>query len=742
MALTFTRFSPSAFVGFTVLAACGGGDAASPPAQAPTPAGSAAPPVASATSAPPAAPSSPYVATRTVDATDTMFGAVVPDPYRWLEDAKNQDVQAWMKAEDDLTRAHLAKLPGREAIAKRLQELFYVDSKSVPERKGGRLFYSKRGAKQEKSVVVCQCGGAAERAIIDANAWPEEQHAALHGWYASWDGKKIAYEVSLNNADEATMHVVDVDSGKVSAVDVLPGAQFGGASWTRTSDGFYYRRSPTDPKLTASEQSAQAELCFHKLGDDPKHDKVVHEKTGDPQLVLGGELSHDGHWLFAAIDHGSRSNDIYFRDMRPGAAPDWKPLVTGKDALFNVEAFGDRFYVTTNDGAPHWRVFEVNPKKPDPASWKEIVLERKDAILQGSSIVGGRLSLAYLKDVVTHIEMHSPDGALIGEVPLPAIGTASVLQGDPDSDEAYYTFTSYTYPTEIYKTSVKKGNPSLWFRRPAQVDSSKFVVEQRFFSSKDGTKIPMFVVRSKEWTKASGPVPLMLTGYGGFDQTLAPYFDPSIFPWLEAGGIYAVANLRGGGEYGEMWHKAGMLGSKQNVFDDFIGAAEDLIGAGYTSKEKLVAYGASNGGLLMGAVTTQRPDLFRVVICDVPLLDMIRYPKFGAAQFWVSEYGAPEKEEDFRALFAYSPYHHVTKGTAYPSFLMMSADSDDRVDPMHARKFAAALQAATTGGPVLLRIERNAGHGGNDSRHAWVEATADEYAFALAETGKQGAALE
>jgi prolyl oligopeptidase len=652
-------------------------------------------------------------------------------------------VGAWMKAEDDFTRAHLAKLPGREGIVKRLEELLYVDSKTTPERRGGRLFYSRRGATQEKIAVICECGGPTERVVIDANAWPAEEHAALHGWFVSWNGKKIAYEVSLNNADESTMHVVDVDTGKVSDVDVLPGAQFGGASWTRANDGFYYRRSPTDAKLTSSDQSANAEVVFHKLGDDPKHDKVVHEKTGDPQLILGGYLSHNGHFLFVDIAHGSRSNDTYFRDLRPGAAPDWKPLVAGKDALFNFDTLGDRIFVSTNDGAPHWHLLEVNPKKPDPASWKEIVPERKDAILQGFSVVGGRLSLAYLKDVVTHIEMHGPDGALLGEVALPAIGTASVLQGEEDSDEAYYTFTSYTYPTEIYKTSVKKGTSTLWYRRPAKVDSSKFAVEQRFFNSKDGTRIPMFIVRAKDWTKANGPAPLLLTGYGGFDITLDPRFDASIFPWLERGGIYAVANLRGGGEYGEGWHKSGMLRAKQNVFDDFIGAAEDLIARGYTSKEKLVAYGASNGGLLMGAITTQRPDLFRVVICGVPLLDMIRYPKFGLAQFWVSEYGAPEKDEaDFRALFAYSPYHHVTKGTAYPSFLMMSADSDDRVDPMHARKFAAALQAATTGGPVLLRIERNAGHGGNDSRHAWVEETADQYAFAFAETTKQGAALE
>jgi prolyl oligopeptidase len=669
-----------------------------------------------------------------------MFGTTVPDPYRWLEDAKSPEVQAWMKSQDDFTRARLAKLPGRDEIAHRMQELIYVDSKTTPQRKGGRLFFGMRGARQEKLAVVCQRGDK-DHIVIDANAWPEDQHAALHDWFVSWDGKKIAYQVSLNNADEATMHVVDVDTGKVSDIDVLPGVQFSDASWNAASDGFYYRRSPTDSKLTSSEQSAQAELCFHKLGDDPKHDKVVHDKTGDPQLILDGYLSRNGRWLFADISHGSRSNDLYVRDMRPGAPADWKPIVVGKDALFQIRTLGDRFFVSTNDGAPHWHMFEVDPKKMDRASWREIVPERSDATLQGFSIVGGRLSLGYEKDVVTHLEMHGLDGALVSEISLPAIGSASVLAGDQESDEAYYSFTSYTYPTEIYRTSVKNGKPTLWYRRPVPVDSSKYAVEQRFFSSKDGTRVPMFVVRAKDWTRASGPVPLLLTGYGGFDVSIDPTFDVSIFPWLERGGAYAVVNLRGGGEYGETWHKSGMLHQKQNVFDDFIAAAEDLIHAGYTSKDKLVVQGGSNGGLLMGAVTTQRPDLFRVVICEVPLLDMIRYPKFGLAQFWVSEYGTPDSADDFRALFAYSPYHHVVKGTAYPSILMMSADSDDRVDPMHARKFTAELQARTAGGPVLLRIERNAGHGGNDARRSWVDAIADQYAFALAETNKQGSAL-
>jgi prolyl oligopeptidase len=664
----------------------------------------------------------------------------VRDPYRWLEDEKSPEVQAWMTAEDTFARAALAKLPGRDDIAARVRALLYVESRSPPAKYGHRYFYSRHTAAQEKPTVVYVLDGK-EHIALDANAWPAEQHQALHDWTPSWDGKKLAYTVALNNADEATLHVLDVDTGRVSDIDVLPGS-VGSISFTPASDALYYMRAPTGPTLNESEKAAAAELVRHKLGDAPAHDVVMHERTGDPQLGLDGAVSRDGHWLIVQVGHGSSGNmDTYVRDLRRGGSSDWQPLAVDTHGHYLVGSYKDRFYVWTDDGAPHGHMFVVSAGKLDRASWKEIVPERSDATLQGFSIVGGALSLAYLKDVVNHLETRRLDGSLVREIALPGLGAASVLAGDKDDDEAYYTFTSFTHPTEIYKTSVKTGVSSLWYREPVPVDSAKYVVEQKFYESKDKTRVPMFIVHAKDWTPEKGTVPTLLYGYGGFDISLQPWFDPSIFPWLERGGAYAVANIRGGAEYGEAWHLGGKLHEKQNVFDDFIAAAESLVAWGYTSKDKLVAEGESNGGLLMGAMATQRPDLFHVVLCGVPLLDMIRFPKFGGGQFWVDEYGSPEKEDDFRALLAYSPYHHVEKGTRYPSLLMMSSDSDDRVDPMHARKFIAALQAATTGGPALLRIERNAGHGGNDTRKAWVDSIADKYAFALAEIAAPGSVL-
>jgi prolyl oligopeptidase len=716
--------------------------------EAPAPVAPAAPPApssvpAATAGAASAASTSPYPATRTVDAADTVFGTTVRDPYRWLEDGKSDEVVAWANAQDGFARDRLAKLPGRDAIAKRLTELLYLERRGAPAKLGGRRFYDKKLATQEKGTVVVERGGT-EKVLLDPNTWPEQDNPSLSGWFPSYDGRKVAYSVNLHNADDSTLHVIDVDTGKVSDVDVIPGTPYSGASWTPTSDGFYYRRSPVDPKLSGNDKSAAAEVVFHKLGADPKTDVVVHEKTGDPTRIVGGWISRDGHWLFSSIDFGASGsrNELYFRDARKSKGTGgWLPLAVGVDASFSVLAYRDRFYVTTTDGAPHGRVFVVDPRKPDRASWKELLAERPDQTLQGVDVVGGHLIASYLVDVVTHVEIRDLDGKLVREVAFPVPGSGG-LGGQPDDDEAYVGFSSYTYPDEISSMSIKTGATKLWYRTPVPADMSRFTVEELFFQSKDGTRIPVFVVHAKDWKKDAGPSPLYLTGYGGFTVSLTPGFDTTMVPWLEHGGIVAVANLRGGGEYGDAWHRAGMLHKKQNVFDDFIGAAEFLIAQGFTDKAHLVAEGASNGGLLMGAITTQRPDLFRVVLCGVPLLDMIRYPKFGVAEFWVGEYGSPDVEDDFRALFAYSPYHHVTPGVSYPSFLMLSSESDDRVDPMHARKFTAELQTASTGGPVLLRLERNAGHGGAGKRKEWVDREADAFSFALSEIAKPGSTLQ
>jgi prolyl oligopeptidase len=687
---------------------------------------------ASAAPAPAGRPA--YPASRRTDDADVIHGVRVADPYRWLEDGKSDEVHAWTQAQDKLAREVLAKLPERDAIAARLRELFYVESVGTPRHVAGRWFFPRRDAGKEKFTVYWREKRAgADRVLLDPNEWSPDGSVSLGVWSVSYDGRTVAYSVKSNNSDEATLYVMDVATGKKSEVDVIEGAKYAWPSWTPSGDGFYYTRLPPEGSVPTADRPGFAEVRFHKLGADPKSDRLVHERTGDAKTFLGAELSRDGRWLLATIEHGWTSTDVYFKDLRApsGEKAEWAPLTVGIDARFDVVAHRGRLFVRTNDGAPKYRVFRVDPAHPARDHWVEIVPERPDATLEGFSLVGGKLSLAYLKDVVSHLELRDEDGKLVREITLPTLGSATAMSGEPDDDVAYYSFQSFTYPTEIFETSVSTGKTTTWYKLHVPVDPSKYVVEQAFATSRDGTRIPFFVVR------AAGPKPpdgarTLLYGYGGFQAAQTPFFSSSVFPWLERGGAWAVANLRGGSEYGEDWHRQGMGRQKQHVFDDYFAAAEELARQGYTRASKLAALGASNGGLLVGAAITQRPDLFRVALCGVPLLDMVRYAMFGSGKTWVSEYGAVEDPGDFAALYAYSPYHHVTAGTRYPATLLLSADSDDRVDPMHARKFAAELQWASTGGPVLLRVERHSGHGGADLVRAAVEKIADEYAFALA----------
>ncbi len=711
--------------------ACGPAPEPAPPPS--RPARPPTPPTPPSTAMAPAPKALPYPATRTADAKDVLFGTAVADPYRWLEDAQQDEVKKWMADEDTLARAELGKRPGRDALAARLRELFYVDSVGAPVHRGARYFWSKRDAQKEKAIVYWRDGKTgAEKVLLDPNAWSTGgANVALGGWWPTWDGKTVAYNVKANNSDEATMYIVDVTTGKKSDVDVIEGAKYASAAWTPKGDGFYYTWLPTDKAIPTADRPGFAEIRFHKVGADPKKDARIYEATHDSKTFLAPSLSKDGAFLFIQVQHGWSRVDLYFKDLRAKQDNGFKPLVTGADALFDVEAFQGKFYVHTNDGASKYRVLVADPKKPERAAWKEIVPERADATLDGAQIIGGKLLLSYMKDVATKLEVHDLEGKMVREIALPAIGTAGI-SGRDDEDEAYLSFTSLTYPSEIQETSVKTGEVKPWFKLKVPVDPTKFEVEQLFFASKDGTRIPLFLVHAKG-AKKDGKSPLLITGYGGFQSAQRATFRASIFPWLEKGGSFALVNLRGGDEYGEEWHRAGMKRNKQNVFDDFTGAAAFLQKEGWSTPGRTAITGGSNGGLLVGAAAIQHPELYRVVLCDVPLLDMVRYHKFGSGRTWVEEYGSSEDEQDFKAIYAYSPYHHVVKGTRYPSVLVLSADSDDRVDPLHARKFAAAMQDASTGGPVLLRIEKNAGHGGADMVKAWVDKLADEYAFALSE---------
>jgi len=682
-------------------------------------------------SAPPAVEApTPYPAGRRVEQVDVLHGVPVADPYRWLEDATSAEVTKWTEAQDSFARARLAQLPDRDAIAARFKELFYVESVGTPQRRGGRLFFSRREAGKEKFAVYWREAKAGpDRVLLDPNGWSTDGSVSLGAWAVSHDGKRVAYSVKSNNSDEATLYVMEVATGKKSDVDVIEGAKYAWPSWLPSGHAFYYTRLPPPGGVPTADRPGYAEVRLHELGTDPKSDPVVRERTGDPKTFLGAAVSKDGRWLVATIEHGWTSTDVYFQDLRE-RAPAWRPLVVGADARYDVSVDGDRFFVWTNEGAPRYRVFRVDPRHPARERWTEIVPERADATLEGVGIVGHRLSLSYLKDVVSHVELRDEDGKLVREIALPGIGSASGLSGEVDDDIAYYSFQSFTFPTEIFETSIASGKTSTFYALKVPVDPTRYAVEQRFATSKDGTRVPFFVVRAKDLRK-DVPSPTILYGYGGFQVAETPVFSASIYPWLEHGGVWVTANLRGGSEYGEDWHRHGMLREKQHVFDDYFAVAEELVRQGVTTPAKLTALGGSNGGLLVGAAITQRPDLFRVALCGVPLLDMVRYTEFGSGKTWMSEYGSPQDPDDFAALYAYSPYHHVTKGTRYPSTLVLSADSDDRVDPMHARKFAAELQWASAGGPVLLRVEKHSGHGGADLVRAAVEKLADEYAFAL-----------
>ncbi|HYG67454.1 MAG TPA: prolyl oligopeptidase family serine peptidase [Anaeromyxobacteraceae bacterium] len=676
-----------------------------------------------------------YPPSRRVEASDVLHGVAVTDPYRWLEDAASPEVQAWMTAQDALARAELSRLPERAALADRAKRLYYHEAMKLPVPRGGRVFYERRAADAEKSVLAVRDGAAGrERLLLDPATWSKDGSVSLGGWTPSWDGRRVAYQVRPNNSDEAELRVLDVDTGAVSTVDVVPGAKYAHeVSWTPAGDGFYYTWVPPVGSVPTADRPGFAEVRFHRLGTDPAKDAVVRERTSDPTSFLSATLSRDGRWLAATVSHGWSSTDVWFKDLSRGAQAAWTPLVVGENAIYYAWPYRGTLYVLTNDGAPRWRVMAADPAKPARAAWREVVPEG-EATIESFAIVGGKLALSLMDKATSRIALFALDGRKVGDVALPTLGTASTLSGDEEADEAFFTFESFTYPTEVRAVSTATGESRVVFRPELPIEPDRFEVEQVFYPSKDGTKVSMFVVRAKG-AKPDGAAPTLLYGYGGFQVPVLPKFSPRVYAWLERGGVYAVPNLRGGNEYGEAWHQGGMLLAKQNTFDDFVGASEWLVGAGWTQPARLAIYGGSNGGLLVGAAMTQRPDLFGAVVCAVPLLDMVRYHLFGSGKTWIAEYGSADDPAQFRALHAYSPYHRVVAGTRYPALLLLSADADDRVDPLHARKFAAAVQAATTGGPVLLRIEKNAGHGGADLRREEVQKTADMFAFLLAEMG-------
>jgi prolyl oligopeptidase len=688
---------------------------------------------------PPALPTRDYPDSRRDDVVDRIHGAAVRDPYRWLEDPGRPEVQAWMKAQDGYARERLARLPARDALAARFAEVFYHDETDAPEHRGGRYFYTRKHKDREKAIVHWKQGErGAEQVLLDPNTWSEDGSAGLRGWWPSETGRHVAFNRSEHNADEATLGVIDVATGKPLR-DAIGGTKYGGVSWLGDRGFYYVWLPPPGPEVPVADRPGFAELRYHALGSDPARDPVVHEATRDPQTFLGGGVSRDGHWLFATVQHGWSSTDVYFQDLRqPGKG--WTALVEGVAATFEVRELRDAFYVRTNDGAPRYRMFAVDPHHPARTDWKPIIAET-DATLQSFAVIGGSLVLGYLRSAASEVEVHDLRGALVRKIDLPPLGNASPMRGLPDEDDGYLTYTSFTEPHVVYKVSIRRGSVAEWARVALPIDTAQLTTEQVRYPSQDGTEITMFLVHRKDAVK-DGKTPVYLTGYGGFNQPVLPGFVSSRSSWaahavwIEHGGMVAVPNLRGGNEYGEQWHRAGMLLQKQHVFDDFLAAARWLVASGWTSPDHLAISGGSNGGLLVGAALTQAPELFKAVVCEVPLLDMVRYHRFGSGKTWAPEYGSAEDPAQFQALLAYSPYHRIARGARYPAVLMSSADHDDRVDPMHARKFTAALQWASAGdGPVWLRIQANAGHSGADMVKQKVEQNADTYAFLMWQLG-------
>lgn len=667
--------------------------------------------------------------TRREDVVDELHGVEVPDPYRWLENIDDPAVKEWLDAQDAFARRGLSALPDRAAIHARLSELAIVDRVGAPRIEGDRRFFSKLPASKDKWIRYVQDGEDGEpRVLIDANTLSEDGSISIKGGWPSPDGKRYAYKRSVNAADNGALRIRDVDSGE-DLPDVIEGARYASPSWTPDAQGFYYTALPNDPSIPAPEMPGHASVKFHRLGTDSKDDPEVHPALGDPKTFIGSSLSRDGRWLVLQVSRGFDSHDVWIQDLQGKEGPATKagfvPVVVGQPHHYQVQVVDGRMYIETDEGAPMGRVMSADPTKPQREHWTELVPEGESALVS-VQLRGGHLVLRYLDKAHSRIRIHDLQGKHVRDQALPGLGTAGGLVGRADLDEAYYGFASYSRPRTTYRTSLATGETTVWHEPKVPVKGDDFVTEQHFATSKDGTKISFFLVRAKT-EKADGARPVLLTGYGGFNASRTPGFSSTAITWLERGGIYVGTNLRGGGEYGESWHEAGKGPHKQNTFDDFLAVARWLVDEGWTAKGKIAIMGGSNGGLLVGAAATQAPDLFGAVLCSVPLLDMIRYHRFGAGPTWISEYGSADDAQQFATLWKYSPYHRI-EAQRLPPTLMLSADSDDRVDPMHARKFTAAAQA--TGTEVWLRVEKNAGHGGADRVRAGVERSADQLAFA------------
>jgi len=673
--------------------------------------------------------------------TDIVHGVTIPDPYRWLEDGNSPETLEWTEAQNKRTETVLSQLPEREFLRKRFLEIIQEDTVGSPALRGDRLFYTvrRKGTKQPVLCVRGIDGTSSERVLVDPNEASAKGIVALDWWYPSPDGKMLAYGFSERGDEWSVLHILDVETQTVLP-DVIERTRYSGVAWKKDNRSFYYGRYPKSGEVPPGEENYHRHIFHHTLGEDPARDPKVFGEGLPKHDMPGASLSDDGAYLLITVSHGWNSTDVYVRDeTRPGSP--FITIVQGEDAIFESTIVGDTLYMLTNYKAPRYRLLAVDLKRPERENWKEVIPEDPEFTLTSFEIIKGHIVISALKNAISHLFLYDLNGENRREVQLPFLGTVGRITGNPSSPRFFFTCESFAVAPAIYSYDAEKdGVPRLFLSSTQPVPAHSIEVKQVFYPSKDGTRIPMFILHKEGLQPGTqGPMPTVLSGYGGFNISRTPTYSPTIIPWLEKGGVYASANLRGGSEYGEEWHRAGMLDKKQNVFDDFVAAGEYLIAQGYTDENHLCISGRSNGGLLVGAALTQRPDLFKAVACGVPLLDMIRYHRFLIAYLWTTEYGNPDDPEAFRWLYAYSPYHRVREGVSYPAIYIYTATSDTRVDPMHARKMTAILQDVSSRcpskGPLLLQVESEAGHGVGKPVHKVVEEQANIWAFLAWQVG-------
>lgn len=674
-----------------------------------------------------------YPKPRKVEQTDDYHGTKISDPFRWLENTDSPETRAWIEAQNKITSDYLSKIPERGSIERRLTELWNYERYSAPSKRGNRYFFTKNDGLQNQSVLyVSESLNSTPRVLLDPNKLSADGTISLSGWSITDDGKLMAYGLASAGSDRTEWKVMNIETGEHLA-DVLPPARQGISSWTKDGKGFFYSRFPQEKTGTElRDASFNQKFYFHHLGTPMSEDVLIYERPDDKELFVGGRVSDDGRWLILTAAKGTaRRNMVFFKDLEDKNAK-VQPLVDKNEAAFNfIDNIGTKFYFRTDKDAPNGKVVAVDVAEQNK-TWRDVVAEARES-LGGVNLINNQFVANYLKDAYTQIRIYDLEGKLVRSVELPGIGAASGFGGEREDTETFYTFTSFTAPPTIYRYDLKTGKSEVFRQAKVNFNPSDFEVKQVFYTSRDGTRVPMFVAH-KKGLKLDGNNPTLLYGYGGFTSAQTPNFSVPNLVWMEMGGVYALANIRGGSEYGKAWHEGGIKLKKQNVFDDFIAAGVWLIANKYTNPARLAAEGRSNGGLLVGAVVNQRPDLFGAAVPHVGVMDMLRFHKFTIGWAWTSDYGSPDNAEEFAAIYKYSPLHNIKPGTKYPAVLVTTGDHDDRVAPGHSFKYAATLQESNISDrPILIRIDTNAGHGGGKPVAKLIEEHADKLAFLVKE---------